>query len=192
MGAKTIVLVAVQLVESLEPDVVVLDLRLPGLGGLEVAREVGLRSPRTRVVILSVHIDDISVMNALRNGAAGYIPKTASADELIRAIRHVAAGGHYLSPPICERVIQSYVRDGDETPRDAYETLTARERQVMHLVVEGYTSREAASRLSIGRRTVEMHRANLMHKLSLRNQAELIRYALRRGVLSLEGGSCAE
>jgi two-component system response regulator NreC len=180
---------AVQLVESLEPDVVVLDLRLPGLGGLEVTREVVRRLPQTRVVVLSVHTDEAYVANALKNGAAGYIPKTATADELIRAIRRVTAGRYYLSPPLSERVIESYIRGAAGAPRDVYETLTMRERQVMYLVVEGFTSAEAASRLSIGTRTVEMHRANLMHKLSLRNQTELIRYALRRGILSLEGES---
>jgi two-component system invasion response regulator UvrY len=110
----------------------VLDLRLPGLGGLEVTRETVRRSPQTRVVILSVHTDDTHVVNALRNGAAGYVPKTATADELIRAIRQVTAGRNYLSPPLSERVIQSYICGVAGAARDAYETLTARERQVMY------------------------------------------------------------
>jgi DNA-binding NarL/FixJ family response regulator len=180
---------AVQLVDRLEPDVVVLDLRLPGLHGLEVTREIARRSPQTQVVVLSVHAEDRHVADALKNGAAGYVPKTATAEELVYAIRQVTAGTHYLSPPLSERVIQAYIQGARRAPRDAYETLTARERQVMHLVVEGHTNAEAASRLSIGTRTVEMHRAHLMRKLGVRNQAELIRYAFQQGLLSVEDRS---
>jgi len=177
---------ALQLVDRLEPQVVVLDLRLPGLHGVEVTREIARRSPQTRIVILSVHADERHVADALKNGAAGYVPKTATAEELVYAIRQVTAGAHYLSPSLSEREIQAYTQGADGVPYDAYATLTARERQVMHLVVEGHTSAAVASRLSIGTRTVETHRANLMHKLGARNLAELIRYAFSRGLFSPE------
>jgi DNA-binding NarL/FixJ family response regulator len=179
---------AIALVDGLKPDVSVLDLRLPGLGGLEVTREIVQRSPKTRVVILSVYADEAHVVAALRNGATGYVPKTATADELICCIRQAVAGRRYLSPPLSERSIQASMRSAAGAPGDAFDRLTARERQVMQLVVEGYTSAGAASRLCISPRTVEMHRANLAQKLGTRNQTELIRYALRRGMLSLEDG----
>jgi DNA-binding NarL/FixJ family response regulator len=178
---------AVQLVDRLKPDVVVLDLRLPGLHGLEVTREIARRSPQTRIVILSVHADEKSVADALDNGAVGYVTKTATAEELVYAIRQAIAGVPYLSPPLSERVVQTYIQGADGAVRDAYLTLTARERQVMYLVVEGHTSAEVASWLSIGTRTVETHRANLMRKLGVRSLAELIRYAFGRGLFSPEG-----
>jgi DNA-binding NarL/FixJ family response regulator len=178
---------ALRLVDRLRPKVVVLDLRLPGLHGQEVTREITRRSPQTRIVILSVHADERHAAEALKNGAVGYVPKSATAEELVYAIRQVAAGARYLSPSLSEPAVQAYIQDADGAPRDAYATLTARERQVMYLVVEGHTSAEVASRLSIGTRTVESHRANLMHKLGVRNLAELIRYAFGRGLCCTEG-----
>ncbi|MBI2875306.1 MAG: response regulator transcription factor [Candidatus Tectomicrobia bacterium] len=177
---------AVQLVERLQPDVLVLDLMIPGLNGLEVTRQVSRRSSRTRVVILSMHANEAYVLEALRNGALGYVLKDAGATELLRAVREVAAGRRYLSPPLSERAIEIYVQKTDAAPLDLYETLTTREREVLQLAAEGYSATEIADRLSISSRTVETHRANLMRKLGLRTQTDLIRYALRRGILPME------
>lgn len=179
-------LTTLRLVEQLEPDVLVLDLMMPGLGGLEVTRQLTERSVATRVIILSMYANEAYVLQALRNGAAGYVLKRSTADELVRAVREVLTGRRYLSPPLSERAIQAYLDKAREAPPDAYEMLTSRERQVLHQVAEGYTSAEIASHLSISPRTVEMHRANLMHKLDLRSQADLIRFALQRGILPLE------
>ena len=176
----------VQLVESLHPDVLVLDLMMPGLNGLEVTRQVGKRSPQTRVVILSMHANEAYVLEALRNGAAGYVLKDASVAELAHAVREVTAGRRYLSPPLSERAIEAYVGKATETPLDRYETLTTREREVLHLAAEGCSNAEVADRLSISVRTAETHRANMMRKLDLSSQTDLIRYALRRGIILME------
>ena len=177
---------AVRLIERLQPDVLMLDLMMPGLGGLEVTRQVSQRSPRTRVVILSMHADEAYVLEALKNGATGYVLKESSADDLVRAIREVAAGRRYLSPPLSERAIETYVQRARDGSLDGYESLTPREREVLHLAAEGHHNPEIAARLFISSRTVEVHRANLLRKLGLRTQTDLVRYALKRGILPLE------
>lgn len=174
-----------QLIEYLRPDVLVLDLMMPGLDGLEVTRRVNQRSPQTRVIILSMYGNEAYVVEVLRNGAAGYVLKKSTADELVRAVRAVVAGQRYLSPPLSEQTIETYMQKADESTQDLYDLLTAREREVLYLVAEGHTNAEIATRLFISSRTVEMHRANLMRKLDLRSQADLIRYAFRRGIGSL-------
>lgn len=175
-----------QLVERLQPHVLVLDLMMPGLSGLEVTRRVSRRSPQTRIVILSMHADEAHVLEALRVGAAAYVLKESTAAELVRAVREAAAGRRYLSPPLSERAIEAYVQKAESTALDPYERLTAREREVLHLVAEGHTNTQIADRLFISRRTVETHRANLMRKLDLQSQTDLISYALRRGILPME------
>jgi two-component system response regulator NreC len=177
---------AVQLVERLQPDVLVLDLMMPSLNGLEVTRRVGQRSPQTRIVILSMHSSEAYVLEALRHGAAGYVIKASSAADLIKAVREVTAGRHYLSPPLSEHAIESYVQKAKEARLDKYETLTTREREVLHLAAEGYSNREIAERLSISPYTAMTHRANLMRKLGLHSQTDLVRYALQRGIIPME------
>lgn len=175
-----------QLVEHLHPDVLIVDLMMPGLNGLEVTRQVSQRSPGTRVVILSMHSNEAYVLEALRNGAAGYVLKDSSAADLVQAVREVVAGRRYLSSPLSERAIEAYLQRATSASMDAYETLTTREREVLQLTAEGYSNADIAERLSISPRTAETHRANMMHKLGLRTQTDLIRYALRRGILPLE------
>jgi DNA-binding NarL/FixJ family response regulator len=177
---------AAQLVERLQPDVLVLDLMMPGLNGLEVTRQVSQRSPRTQVVILSMHANEAHVLEALRAGAAAYVLKESTSAELVQAVREAVAGRRYLSPPLSERAIEIYMQKAESAVLDPYETLTPREREVLHLVVEGHTNAEIADRLFISRRTVETHRANFMRKLGLRTQTDLISYALRRGILPME------
>jgi two-component system response regulator NreC len=175
-----------QLIERLEPDVLIIDLMMPNLNGLEVTRQVSQRWPRTRVVILSMHANEAYVLEALRNGAAGYVLKDSSAADLVKAVREVVAGRRYLSPPLSERAIEAYLHKAQSAELDPYETLTTREREVLHLAAEGHSNAEIAARLSISPRTAETHRANMMRKLNLHTQTDLIRYALRRGILPME------
>ena len=178
---------AVHLVERLQPDVLVLDLMLPGLSGLEVTRLVHRGSPQTRVLILSMYADEAYVLQALKNGAAGYVLKDSSAADLVQAVREVARGRRYLSPPLSERAIERYAQKAEtSTQEDSYEMLTTREREVLHLAAEGHTNAEIAARLGISPRTVETHRANLMHKLGIHTQTDLVRYALRRGIVPMQ------
>ncbi len=179
-------LAALDAVERLKPDVLVLDLMMPGLNGLEVMREIAHRSLRTRVVILSMHANEAYVLQALQSGVAGYVLKESTASDLAQAVREAAAGRHYLSPPLSERAIQAYVEKAEITTLDAYDTLTRRERHVLQLVAEGHSNAEIAARLSISARTVETHRANIMRKLDLHSQTDLIRYALKKGILPME------
>ena len=174
------------LVERLRPNVLVLDLMLPGLGGIEVTRQICHRFPQTRVVILSMYANEAYVLEALRNGAAGYVIKEASAAQLVQAVREVSAGRRYLSPPLSENAIEAYIQKAQATPLDLYETLTTREREVLHLAATGNSNIEIADRLGISSRTAETHRANLMRKLGLHSQTELIRYAMRRGIIPSE------
>ncbi len=179
-------LITLELVERLKPDVLLLDLMMPGLNGLEVSRQIAQRSPKTRVVIFSMHANEPYVLAALRNGAAGYILKDDSSDEVVRALREVAAGRRYLGGSLSERAIEAYAQKGQADPLDLYETLSTREREVLQLTVEDYKASDIATRLGISPRTVESHRAAFMRKLGLRNATDLIRYALRRGILPLE------
>jgi two-component system response regulator NreC len=178
---------AVEQVERLKPDVIVLDLMMPGLNGLEVARETAQRSPGTRVIILSMYANEAYVLEALNSGAAGYVLKKSSPDELVRAIRAVVAGELYLSHSLSQSAIDAYQEKSQGAPPDPYERLTNREREVLHLTAEGYTSSEIGARLSISPRTVEMHRSNMMRKLGLSSQPEVIRYAFQRGIVPVEG-----
>jgi DNA-binding NarL/FixJ family response regulator len=177
---------AVQLTERLKPDVLIIDLMMPSLNGLEATRQIGQRSPHTRVVILSMHANEAYVLEALRNGAAGYVLKDSSAADLVQAVREVVAGRRYLSAPLSERAIAAYIQKASDVALDPYEMLTNREREVLHLAAEGHTNAEIADQLSISPRTAETHRANLMHKLGLHTHTDLIRYALRRGILPME------
>ena len=178
---------AVDLVDRVKPDVLVIDLMMPGLSGLDVTRQVRQRSPRTHIVILSMYSNEAYVLEALRNGAAAYVLKDSTAADLVHAVREVVAGRRYLSPPLSERAIETYAEKAKSTSLDPYETLTTRERQVLHLAAEGCTNAEIGDRLSISPRTVETHRANLMRKLGLETQTDLIRYALRRGIIPIDG-----
>lgn len=176
----------VQMVEKLVPDVLVVDLMIPGLNGLEITRQVRQRSPTTRIIILSMHANEPYVLEALKNGASGYVLKDSSGTDLIQAVRMVASGQRYLSPPLSERAVEAYMKKSQDSSFDAYDGLTDREREVLQLAAEGLSNPDVAARLSISPRTVETHRANLMRKLGLKTQTDLIRYALKRGILPME------
>ncbi len=175
---------AVRLAERLRPDVLITDVVMPGLNGLEVTRQVTRSVPKARVVILSMYSDDAYVFEALRNGASGYVLKDSQAADLVKAVREVAAGRRYLSPPLSERSLEVYLRKMESAPHDPYELLTTREREVLQMVAEGHTSSEIANRLFISPRTAEGHRANLMRKLGLQNHTDLVLFALKKGILS--------
>lgn len=177
---------AVRLAEKLKPDVLITDMMMPGLHGLEVTRQVTKSLPRTKVIILSMYTNDAYVFEALKNGASGYVLKDSQASDLIQAVREVIAGRRYLSPPLSERALELYTHRVEAVPDDPYELLTDREREVLQLVAEGYTSAEIANRLFISPRTAEGHRANLMRKLGLQNHTDLVRLALKRGILPLD------
>jgi len=180
-----------RLVERLRPDILILDLMMPGLGGLEAARQAARLSPRTRIVVLSMHSNEAYVVESLHAGAVAYVLKESGADELIRAVREAAAGRRFLSPVISQDALEVYMRKAVKPSRDPYETLTIREREVFHLTAEGQSGVAVAERLFISPRTVESHRANLMRKLGLRNHKELIRYAARRGTAAWSGDHAA-
>jgi two-component system, NarL family, response regulator NreC len=173
------------LVERLQPDVLILDLVMPGQNGLDLIRQVTERFPRTRVVVLSMHADRSYVASAVRNGACGYVTKGSDGGELIRAVREAAAGRKYFGPAVSAPADAARLQVGDPSAVDAYDLLTAREREILQLAAEGLTSVLIAKRLFISPRTVETHRANLMHKLGLKTPADLVRYALRRGIVPL-------
>lgn len=179
-------LAAVRQVERLQPDILVLDLMMPELNGLEVARQVTRKSPRTRIVVLSMYDNEAYVVEALRAGAAAYVLKEFGAEELVKAIRAVVEGKRYLSSTISESAIGAYIQKADEHSLDPFASLTNREREVLQLTAEGHSGTEISNRLFISPRTVESHRANLMRKLGVRNQKELIRYAVQRGIVPQE------
>ena len=177
---------AVKLVAARPPTVLIVDLMMPGLTGIEVTRQVRRNSPEVRVAILSMHANEAFVLEAFGSGALGYILKSSRPADLVNGVREVAAGRRYLSPPLSEQALAQYARRVGAGALQPAETLTQREAEVLRLVAEGFTSGEIAGRFFISQRTVETHRFHLMQKLGLRNQAELIRYALRKGLASSE------
>jgi DNA-binding NarL/FixJ family response regulator len=172
----------IRAVEQLKPDVLVLDLVMPGLAGLDVIPAVRHRSPQTRVVVFSMCESAEFVLRAMRAGATGYVLKGGDPRNVLEGIRKAARGEPYLGPPLAGRGLEA----AGDAAADPHELLTPREREVLQLSAEGHTTGLIASQLSISPRTVEAHRANLMRKLSLKSQTELIRYALRRGLIALD------
>jgi len=183
VGEETDARKVVESVARLEPDVLVMDLMMPGMSGMEIIREVAQHHPDTRIVVLSMHSNVAYVWEALRNGALAYVLKCADSEELVRAVREVNARRRYLSPPLSENELEEYARQAQQHGLDPHDMLTNRERQVLRLAAGGNTSSRIAEQLHIGIRTVESHRASLLHKLSLRNQTELVRYAIQRGII---------
>ncbi len=177
---------ALDQVERLKPNVLLLDLSLPRIHGLEVARQSQKRSPDTRVIVLSMHANESYVIEALRSGAAGYVLKDSSTADLVRAVHDVMAGRRFLSAPLSDLAIQAYLqRKSTDSEQDLYEALTDREKEVVPLAAEGMGNTEIAGKLFISPRTAEAHRANIFRKLNLKNQTDLVRFAIRRGLLEL-------
>lgn len=177
---------ALHLAEQLQPDILIVDLMMPGMTGLEVIRHIRERVPQIQIIMLSMYANESYVLEALRRGAAGYVLKEALTADLIRAVRESFSGRRYLSPPLSEHTLQAYLERVQRDSFDPYKALTSRERQVLRLVAQGYSSAEIALQLSISPRTAETHRANMMKKLNMHRQGDLIRYALRHGIVSLD------
>lgn len=176
----------VRLVESLQPDVLVLDVQMPSLGGLDILSIVQQRSAKTRVVMFSMFAGNDFVLQAFRNGALAYVVKGCDPAHVITAIRKVVAGERFLGPALVDRAVAAYQDKAEASSPDPHDLLTPREREVIQLTAEGGTGPNIAARLNISARTVEMHRANAMRKLGLKTSADLIRYALRRGMIALQ------
>jgi DNA-binding NarL/FixJ family response regulator len=173
---------ALRLAEQLQPDVVLLDIGMPGLNGLEVAARLTKLDATMRVVILSMHISEEYVLQALRAGAAGYLLKGSAVAELELAVRAVARGETYLSPAVSKRVVDEYVSRTGGAP-DPLAALTPRQREVLQLVAEGHTSKDIAQRLGLSYRTVETHRNQLMKRLGIHDVSGLVRFAVRVGLM---------
>jgi two-component system, NarL family, response regulator NreC len=172
------------LVDKLQPDVLVLDLKMPGTDGLEVLRRLREAGATVRVVVLSMHDTASYAARAVKLGALGYVPKSAPAMELYNAIRAAAAGERYLAPPLSDSDLREYEHRLDTNRVDLFDTLSPREREVMKLTALGGTSTEVAHTLGIGRRTVESYLANATEKLGIKTRSDLVRYAVRVGLVS--------
>jgi two-component system, NarL family, response regulator NreC len=186
LGEASDGLQAVQLSEKFKPNVLIVDIMMPGLNGLEVVRQVKDRSPATFSIVLSMQSADVYVVEALKSGAAGYVLKETGPSELVNAVQQVISGKRYLSPRLSERLIDVLLQASEEITLDPYETLTNREREILQMAAEGLTTAAIAKRLSISPRTAELHRGRMMDKLGLHSQTELILYALKRGILSID------
>ena len=171
-------------VRRLRPDVLIVDLKMSPMSGVEVIRQVARDAPATRIVVLSMHDEVPYVWEALHSGALAYVLKSASRDELLHAVRAAASGKRYLSAPLSEELIEAYGRQARSPGVDPLETLTRRERQVLRFAAEGMTSAEIAAMMGIGVRTVESHRASVLRKLDFQNQTELVRYAIQKGIIA--------
>src|SRR6187455_1781686 len=176
---------AVKKVLELEPDVAVLDIGMPLLNGIEATRQIVKRSQAVRVLILSMHSDEAYITQALQAGARGYLLKDSADSDLIRAVTDVAAGRSFFSPAVAKVMLDDYVRHlADKGIVDRYDALSEREREVFQLIAEGHSNKEIADLLSISPATVETHRGHIFQKLDLHNTAEVVLYAVRRGVIS--------
>lgn len=189
IGAETTPEGAIASVERLEPDVLIQDLAMGGrLGGLDVIRHVHRNQPKTTIVVLSMHSSVATAWDAMEQGASGYVTKLGDFDELITAILVTVRGGRFIGSPLTEKELSDYGARVRHQGLQSMDALTRRELQVLSLVASGRTSNEIAEDLKISRRTVESHRASVSSKLGLRNQAELTRYALDRGLVDDERG----
>ena len=178
---------ALQRVSELRPDVVLMDISMPGLNGIEATRQIRQSYPDVKVVVLSMHSNEEYVFQVLRAGASGYVLKQSDSSEVLTAIRAAIAGGSFLSPPVSRAVISDYVRRAEARGQGSdLDLLTSREREVLQLLAEGLSNREIAEQLSISVKTVETHRSNMMGKLGINSKTELVKYALRKGWASLE------
>jgi DNA-binding NarL/FixJ family response regulator len=174
---------AVQQARDAQPDVVLMDLSMPELNGADATRAILQRDPKCRVIVLSMYAQREYVRRALKAGAAGYVVKRSAAKEVVEAIRAVHAGQRYLSPRVADVVLEDY---SDDKQDDPLARLSAREREVLQLLAEGRTGAEIAQRLSLSQKTVETYRARLVEKLGIRDLAGLVRFAIQRGLVSLD------
>jgi two-component system, NarL family, response regulator NreC len=176
---------AVALAASLKPDLLVMDIGMPNLNGIEAAHQITQANPATAIVILSMHSDESYVLRALKAGAKGYLLKDSAESDLIRAVHAVAGGKSFFSPAVSKVLLDDYVRKLQRSgAEDAYDLLTPREREILQLIAEGNSNKDVANLLNLSVYTVETHRSNIMEKLNLRGIPELILYAVRKGIIS--------
>lgn len=175
---------AVRQAEELKPDVAIIDVAMPLLNGIETTRQIVRKSPSTRILVLSMHSDEAYVNQMLKAGATGYLLKDSADVDLLQAVSAVSKGTSFFSPAIAKVMLDDYVRQlADKGITDRYESLSAREREIFQLIAEGKANKEIAALLSISPSTVETHRARIMEKLDLHSAAEIVLYAVRRGVI---------
>ena len=175
---------AVRLAEELKPELVIMDIAMPMLNGIEATSQITRRNPHTRVIILSVHADESYILRALSAGAKGYLLKEATENELLPAVRSVQAGKPYFSSGIVNVLLEDYIRMLKQNNlQDSYDLLSEREREVLQLLAEGKSNKEVAQLLSLSPHTVDSHRTNLMQKLNLHNTAEIVLYAVRKNII---------
>ena len=176
----------VKMARELKPDVVLMDIAMPILNGLEATRQIKKTDPKIKVLILTIHKNEEYVLNALQVGASGYLEKDTGVDELLNAIHSVYHDNSFLSPGISKTVIDAYLlRASKAKESTVFETLSNREREVLQLIAEGFTNREVAKQLFIAVKTVEAHRAHIMGKLDIHDIAKLVKYAIRKGMVDL-------
>ena len=178
---------AIRCVEKCKPNLILVDLSMPRMNGIDAIREIKRRFPETKILVLTVHKTEEYILATLKAGADGYVLKDATHAELMIAVKNVLSGKHYISPGISEKVIEGYL-EGRKTlkTRTSWETLTQREREILKLIAEGYKNKEIADYLCISPKTVEKHRANLMEKLDLHNVQALTALAIEKGLVSRE------
>ncbi len=176
---------ALELVEQLKPDIIMLDVSMPRLNGIDVARKISETAPSTRVIIVSIHSDEGYVLRALRAGAKGYLLKASPEGDILNAVRTVAAGHAYLSPEMSRLLVEEYVREMRERGvEDSYDLLSIREKEILQLLVSGSSNRQIADMIHVSVATVETHRSNILQKLGIHSLPELILYAVRKGLLA--------
>ncbi|MEX2226003.1 MAG: response regulator transcription factor [Dehalococcoidia bacterium] len=181
---------ALDAVEKLHPDVVLMDMVMPGLNGLEATRQIRRRAPKAKVLILTGYMEDEQILAALRAGASGYVVKKSDVEELLLGIQSVHRGNTYFSSAISDGdAVQDYLWQAKKPEaKSGYDLLTSREREVLQLIAEGYSNQRIANELFISVKTVEAHKAHIMSKLHAQNRTDLIRYAIRKGIVGLESG----
>ena len=177
---------AFELTQQLQPDIVIIDITMPNLNGIDAARQITSNFPKVKVIALSIHSNRRFVANMLKAGASGYVLKESLFDELTHAIRAVTANGTYLSPKIASMVIDDYVERLSTTAEPKLEVLTSREREVLQLLAEGKSTKQTAAELYVSSKAIEANRRQIMKKLNIHNIAELTKYAIREGLTSLE------
>ena len=177
---------ALKMAEKIRPNVVIMDVTMPDMNGIEAARKIVTEVPGVKVIALSMHSDRRFVLGMLEAGASGYLMKDCAFDELAKAVRSVATGQTYLSPSIADVLVKGYLDKVNEKISAARSPLTEREREILQLLAEGRSSKEIAAHLGVSVKTVETHRRNMMQKLNMRSVAELTKYAIREGLISVE------